>query len=316
MFSRTLTLTAAVAALSLSGAAPALAHGPGPHDAGPAAPSASSAPDDAAPQRSSGRTRYFTAQLSGDQEVPAPGGPAVGDDDGRGEAIVAVRGTRITFAVRYEGIGAPTLGHIHRGKAGANGAVVAGLFTSPLPGGVEAAAGTGRVESAATADGIRANPGNWYVNLHSAEFPGGAIRGQLRPARRLDVLDLVDGGTARAFLSGDEEVPVEGGPAVGDPDARAVATVRPRGGSVGYSLAWLRVDPTLGHIHRGAAGVNGPVAVPLFTDPVPGNVIAVSGTAEDVDPAVVAGIREKPRNWYVNLHSAQFPGGAVRGQLR
>jgi hypothetical protein len=44
-------------------------------------------------------------------------------------------------------------------------------------------------------------------------------------------------------------------------------------------------------------------------------VIAVSGTVTDVDPAVVQQIRRTPKNFYANLHSAEFPGGAVRGQL-
>jgi hypothetical protein len=84
---------------------------------------------------------------------------------------------------------------------------------------------------------------------------------------------------------------------------------------VSYSLAWIGVTPTLGHIHQGAFGANGPVKVPLFTTPVPATVFALSGTVPTVDAAVVTELRTHPRAFYVNLHTAEFPGGGVRGQL-
>ncbi|MGP3929266.1 CHRD domain-containing protein [Nonomuraea sp. KM88] len=49
-----------------------------------------------------------------------------------------------------------------------------------LPAGVDGVAGSATT-SAALARRIRDNPRNWYANLHTAQFPGGAIRGQLYP---------------------------------------------------------------------------------------------------------------------------------------
>ncbi|MGW0585332.1 CHRD domain-containing protein, partial [Streptomyces sp. NPDC002920] len=115
----------------------------------------------------------LVARLDGAQEVPTPGGPAVGDKDGRAVALVKVKGDRVTFALSWQGIGAPTLGHVHEGKAGANGAVKTGLFTTAMPAGVHSAAGQ-TVTDAALAERLRTDPGGFYVNLHSAEFPGGA----------------------------------------------------------------------------------------------------------------------------------------------
>lgn len=106
-----------------------------------------------------------------------------------------------------------------------------------------------------------------------------------------------------------------GGPAVGDPTGRAVAHINAHGTQVGYSFAWLGINPTLGHIHKAPFGVNGPVVVPLFSTPIPSTVVAVSGTVTGVDAALVQDIAEHPKSFYTNLHTAQFPGGAVRGQL-
>ncbi|QXJ25728.1 CHRD domain-containing protein [Actinomadura graeca] len=256
---------------------------------------------------------FLVARLSGANEVPA----SAGDADGSGTALVRVQGDRVTFALDWNGITAPTLGHIHRGPAGVNGDVAVPLFASAMPATVTSAAGAVTVTDPATADGLRANPGNWYVNLHTKENPKGAVRAQLAPlGGRRDVLRLLKTGGRRAFLSGDQEVPVKDGPAVGDPDGRAVAFVRPAGtGSVRFALAWVGVTPSLAHVHRGRFGVNGPVTVNMVTTPVPSTIFAVAGTATGVDPGVVQGIRANPRNWYANIHSTEFPGGAVRGQL-
>jgi CHRD domain len=260
--------------------------------------------------------QFFFARMSGANEVPTPGGPAVGDQDGSATGLVRVHGDRVTFALRYQAIGAPTLAHIHQGRAGVNGPVKVGLFASPLPETVTAAAGGTTVENRSVADAIRANPRGFYFNVHTKEFPGGAVRGQLAPlGRRVDVLQLLKGGGLRAFMSGDQEVPVKDGPKVGDPDGRAVTFLRARGTTVSYSAAWVGLTPSLGHIHKGRFGTNGPISVPLFGSAVPSTVFAISGTVPGVDPAVIRAIRTYPRGFYANLHSAEFPGGAVRGQL-
>ena len=60
------------------------------------------------------------------------------------------------------------------------------------------------------------------------------------------------------------------------------------------------------HIHIGAAGVAGGVAVPLSP---------TSGCVDGVDKDLIKDIRQNPGNYYVNVHNADFPPGAVRGQL-
>lgn len=62
-------------------------------------------------------------------------------------------------------------------------------------------------------------------------------------------------------------------------------------------------------------GRNGDVKVPLFVTPVPQNIFAISGTVSVQDPSVLAQIKKAPTGFYANLHTAEFPDGAVRGQL-
>ncbi|KAA2247292.1 CHRD domain-containing protein [Solihabitans fulvus] len=301
---------------TMSSTMPGMTDMPGMTGAAP--PSAEpKAPDRAAGiQRARQRPVFLKATLEGRNEVQVAGKPPVGDPKGSATGLVRVQGDRVTFAFSWKGISAPTLGHIHQGASGANGDVKVPLFTTAMPDTVTSAAGSVTVTDPAVADALRADPAGFYLNLHTKEFPGGAVRGQLGKLREApDLLELLQGGDEKAFLSGDQEVPVAGGPAVGDRQGHAVAFVRPKDTQVAYSFAWLGIAPTLGHIHRGNFGSNGPVVVPLFTTPVPSTVFAVSGTATGLDPALVKDISEHPASFYANLHSAQFPGGAVRGQL-
>ncbi|MEU6196708.1 CHRD domain-containing protein [Streptomyces sp. NPDC047061] len=307
---RKLSLTVAVAVLAtgLGATSPALAHGG--HG------TASAAPATAVPATEPAVS--LIAQLSGDQEIPVKGGPAVGDPDGRAVALVKVKGDRITFALSWNGIDRPTLGHIHQGAAGTNGDVKVGLFTTQMPSTVQSAAGQTSVTDAGLARQLRTDPGDFYVNLHTEEFPGGAVRGQLRPlAKSVNPLSIIRGGKLRALADGSQEVPTADPRRVGDPDGHAVTFLYPGArGQVGYSLAWVNIGaPLAGHIHQGTLGHNGDVKIPLFVTPVPQHVFAISGTVGVQDPSVLAQIKKNPTGFYSNLHTSEFPDGAVRGQL-
>ncbi|MFF7415357.1 CHRD domain-containing protein [Streptomyces lydicus] len=265
----------------------------------------------------SARAEYFVARLKGTNEVPVAGGPAVGDKDGRAVAVIKVKGSVVSYAFAWKGITAPTLAHIHQGKAGVNGPVKVGLIGTALPDTSTAAAGAVNSTDTATLAALEKDPSAFYVNLHSTAFPGGAVRGQFSALQRpVDLLGVVNPGGEHAFMDGGQEVPVAGKPAVGDPDGFASAFIKARGSEVDYSFVWVGIgSPTLGHIHQGKAGVNGDVKVPLFMTPVPDGVFALSGSVTGVDRTLVGQIRNHPGGFYANLHSAEFPGGAVRGQL-
>lgn len=110
-------------------------------------------------------------------------------------------------------------------------------------------------------------------------------------------------------LTGAAEVP---GP--GDPDGSGTAhlTLNQGQGEICFELAVSNIAPaTAAHIHRGAVGVAGPVVVGL----APPTTGSSSGCVTGVDPDLIKAIRQQPENYYVNVHNAQFPAGAVRGQL-
>ena len=112
-----------------------------------------------------------------------------------------------------------------------------------------------------------------------------------------------------ASLEGRNEV------AAGAPVGQALALIGIHDSTLTYSISWRGIGtPTEAHIHSGVRGVDGPVVVPLFTAPRPPDGF-VSGTVTVSDPTVLAALRSDPGSFYTDLHTKQFPGGAVRAQL-
>jgi len=141
----------------------------------------------------------------------------------------------------------------------------------------------------------------------------------------------------KANLDGREEVNPAGSSAiVGDPDGRAEAYVFGIDGDpltlcyalVGVTkLGELNMPPGGGraaHIHEAARGSNGPVVAALAwpQDGQAGDCLTEGegqGTAGAKFPTGEAGIVQRilknPQNFYINIHNAEYPGGAIRGQL-
>ncbi|MBB1244294.1 CHRD domain-containing protein [Streptomyces durbertensis] len=268
-------------------------------------------------QRGKGKSLAFAAVLTGDQEISDKGRRGAGDRDGEAVIVMKVKGNKLVFALKWRGIKAPSAGHIHIGGAGRNGDVKVPLFGTAMPRTARAAAGHVKLDNAAIAQAIGKNPGGFYVNIHNKEFPGGAVRGQLRHlGKAVNPLDIIKAGKLRAFASGFQEVSDNGLPLAGDLDGFGVAFVDPRHDRAHYSVAWLNIGtPQAAHIHEGGAGRNGKVRFPLFTEPVPSNVFALSGVVHKLNPAGLKHIAGNSRNFYFNLHNKEFPGGAIRGQL-
>ncbi|MFB9676898.1 CHRD domain-containing protein [Streptosporangium vulgare] len=262
---------------------------------------------------------YFAGTLLGRNEVPVSGGPAVGDKNGRAIAIVRIRGNEVSYAVRWEGTATPTAFHIHQGKAGKNGDVKVGFFMEALPGGSKAVLGSVKINDSGLLSGIKRNPKNWYLNLHTAEFPGGAVRAQMHRISPTNLANVLAGGVHPIYHSnadGRQEVPAPG-KKVGDPNGRAEWLVGIKGSKVYYATIWEKLAaPTNGHIHRGKKGKNGDVVIDFFADTngLPKGVTGIAGTAS-VKSDIARGIKKNPKNWYTNLHTTEFGGGAVRGQL-
>ena len=229
----------------------------------------------------------FAAQMSSAQEVP----PNASSATGNGLLSLDPATKKFTVRVTLSGLAA-TAAHIHDGAPGVNGPIIFPLSETAPGSGVWVAAADAQLTDAQLA---RLSAGNLYFNAHSVVLPGGEIRGQIGRNVRL------------ARLSAAEEVPPTPSTATGlgtlviDPATRAASG----------SITLTGITATAAHIHLAASGANGPIIVPLanagsgvFNVPV-GTVL----TAAQL-------LAYKQGNLYYNAHSALFPNGEIRGQIR
>ena len=245
------------------------------------------------------------AVLTGSQEVPATTTP------GFGNATVTFDSTRqnVAVTITVSNLGSPISAfHIHEKEAGASGSVVENL--SGLGGAFTNGTMTGTFPIAAdVAARMLLNPAGFYVNVHTTQFPGGAIRGQLA---------FVSGGpvTYVAELRGTNENPANASTAFGS----AFVTFDPINNNLTWEVNTSGIAaPTASHIHRGAAGTNGSViiafassATQIANGRTSGTVSIAALPAADLTALASASTAS---GYYVNVHSSAFPGGEVRGQL-
>lgn|SRR5690606_7632057 len=144
--------------------------------------------------------------------------------------------------------------------------------------------------------------------------------------RRTAVISTFAIALAAVPLAAAGNVPAEGGrpisvmmtgaaeqPGPGDPDGSGTAHFRLNPGleQICYTLEVSDIAPAAAaHIHIAGPDAPGPVVVPL-TAPTSG----MSSGCADVDRELVLDIIHNPGDYYVNVHNADFPAGAVRGQL-
>jgi CHRD domain-containing protein len=127
--------------------------------------------------------RALFAVLLGRNELAGdPLRRGAGDPDGRGSSNVTIDGTSVCFGIAVTNISQPVAAHIHRGRRNENGPVVVTLV-HPATGDPGASSGCTET-TAALASEIQRHPRRFYVNVHTADFPGGAVRGQLFAKRR------------------------------------------------------------------------------------------------------------------------------------
>jgi hypothetical protein len=116
--------------------------------------------------------RRFSADLTGAAEVPGPG-----DADGKGKAILELDPAhdRLCYKLRVEGIDEATMAHIIKGAAG-----VAGVAASKLEPPAKGASGDCIQIAPELTQGLMKKASDYYVNVHNAAYPNGALRGQLK----------------------------------------------------------------------------------------------------------------------------------------
>jgi hypothetical protein len=117
-----------------------------------------------------GMSPVVSAKLKGSNEVPAKGDP-----DGTGFVVVTFNANKGTACWKFKnvkGLAAPNGAHIHKGKKGVAGPVVIAFGASYKASGCVKA-------PKSTIEKIETNPNAYYVNIHNAKYPAGALRGQL-----------------------------------------------------------------------------------------------------------------------------------------
>lgn len=132
----------------------------------------------------------FQADLSGAGEVPARATGALGT------VGLYVDGNDVNYTIEVHGITAITGAHIHSGAAGSNGSIRIALY--PGPGTNFSTTPTGGVDGILISGSFNASQvtgvtydellsqmraGTAYANVHTTQFPGGEIRGQVRLVR-------------------------------------------------------------------------------------------------------------------------------------
>jgi uncharacterized protein (TIGR03437 family) len=287
-------------------------------------------------------SKVLMAQMSPANEVPPiPGSKA--------SAVASVRVLRaqdsggnllsalVTFDANYTGFPDPTTFtgfHIHNGPAGVNAGVVintgigAGAASVPAgPGGAgnlhyDVLVAPSNATQVAVINGLFTNPtACCYINIHNTVNPGGEIRDQLR---------TTDSAIIQAAMSPANETPPIATLNASAPAAVSIYTIRNADGSVAAGTVKFDVNARFPgatkfvglHIHDGAAGVAGPVTIP--TDVGSNNVSSDTGNVSIyrwVTAGDAAGVKTlnnvlaNPSTAYVNLHTSDNPGGAVRAQL-
>ena len=243
------------------------------------------------------------AVLTGNQEVPPRavagfGNATVTFDDTRQNLIVTITVTNLGSPINNY--------HIHEAPAGVNGPVVVDIIGLGGTFNNGTLTGTFPVNSA-VGQRLLQNPSGFYVNVHTVQFPGGAIRGQLA---------FANGGpiTYAAELRPGNEVPPANSTAFGS----AFVTYDPVNLNVAWEVNTSGIgNATLSHIHRAPAGVNGPIIIDFATAASPLINGRTSGTrsVSNLSSADQTNLSTTPAGFYVNVHSTAFPGGEIRGQL-
>lgn len=227
-----------------------------------------------------GSLEYRVCVLSGRQEVPPNASPALGC----GFFEIDTAANMIRYRIVYTGLtAAETAAHVH---GFAPPGVNAGIKEPLALGGVKSG-----VWAYAEADEFAILDGRTYVNVHSAAFPGGEIRGQIV--------------THHANIDAMQEVPANASPAQG----WGVFTINTVSNQLSYHIEFggLVAAETQAHIHGSAThGTNAGVLQPLaLGSPKTG----VWNYPEALEKSIIDGLM------YVNIHSAAFPGGEIRGQI-
>lgn len=223
---------------------------------------------------------FNNVMLSSQQEVPENTSNATGSYTLQYDK----NSNQLAYTINYTGT-TPTSMHFHKGEVGVAGGVeaeVVGPYTSGMK-------GTLKLTDAQEVDLLA---GNLYLNVHSANFAAGELRGQAVTEDKVVMSNVK--------LSGIQEVPSNNSAAKGTFNGVYDKTTK----KLTYSMALNGLTSSAIHLHKAAAGVNGDVVM---------EVSGMKGTTAAFTAAQEADLLAG--NMYLNVHSAAQPGGEIRGQV-
>src|SRR5947207_6406547 len=188
------------------------------------------------------QAQTYGVVMTGPQERPTPT-----TSTGWGNATVTFDSTRsnINVTATIKGLTGPVTGaHIHQKAVGSDSGNIVIGFTPTVTFSNGTLTGTFPVD-AALATSIVTNPGNFYMNVHTAANPGGEIRGDLTPNSGQYIYYANE-------LRGSNEVPPTGSTAVG----AFFITIDTINKLLTWDVTSTVSSPTLAHIHNNVAGSN------------------------------------------------------------
>lgn len=242
----------------------------------------------------------FTATINAAQETTASTSPATGT------ALLVYDVATNTFDLTvtlFNLTNTVTASHIHEGAVGVAGPVVTGLGAEAVyvrEGTTVRGTFTG-VAHAGTPLTLLQNGA--YLNFHSAQFPGGEVRGQLiaKPKRLV------------AVLRGNQEVPATTSEAYG----AALITYDPGTNKISTRLNLYNFTNTLtaSHYHEAATGVSGGVVHNLGGAAVYSKNGTFYGAVFSEQTYSGDPIKLLQGGAYLNVHSNVNPPGEIRGQV-
>ena len=223
---------------------------------------------------------FANVQVNSNQEAPNDTSSATGTINVQYEK----NSNTLTYTINYTGT-TPTAMHFHKGAIGVSGAVELEI-KAPYSNGMT---GTLKLTDAQETDLLA---GLWYLNIHSATYTGGEIRGQIVSDNFMVISNVA--------LNSKQEIPQNPSTATATFNGLFDKTTK----KITYSLMITGTTATVLHLHTGEVGVSGPVSVPLT---------AAGGTTDALTPTQEADLLAG--KFYVNIHSAAYGGGEIRGQI-
>jgi hypothetical protein len=251
----------------------------------------------------------FRATINAAQEVPTNTSAAAGTaimlyDVGTNtfDLFITISGMTNTLAAS----------HIHEAAAGTNGPVVVPFASTSYALSGTTLSGT-ILRLPYTGDKLKLLQNGAYVNFHTAQFPGGEVRGQLiaQPKRLTAVINVAQEQATLAATAA---------PIASVASGAAVMSYNPGTSRVSLRVSIYNLTNTFtnSHYHEAAPGVNGPVVTGLGAGTVAAYTNHGNGyyTGTFDIPYTGDPVRLLTGGAYLNFHTNVYGGGEIRGQVR